>query len=318
MKLVKAAYIVAFVVSALLIVSALLDEIVFLTVAAIPLMAGIGIVRKRVWSAYGYALFQCAGLLAMPLLLLRVGHVDRLLLLEALGSAAFSIALAILFFLAGRRLQAAGCKRGLASLWIALSVLYALPMVFFQAFVIPSGAMENTLLIGDHVLVQCLPKPRPSRGDIIVFRYAVNRRETYVKRVIGVPGDRIRISNKVVYRNGAPLQEPYAIHVTSYLDPYRDNFPSKPNTPLESRGMEMLDNHVVNGEVVVPEKNYFVLGDNRDDSLDSRYQGFVAADDVVGRPFLIYDSQDRPTIDLDGNKSSPPHRTRWKRLFKIL
>ena len=200
---------------------------------------------------------------------------DMPLLLDAVGSAAFAIALALLFFLAGRALQAAGCRRGLAFPWIALSALCVLAPIFVQVFVIPSAAMETTLLVGDHIVVRCLPKPKPSRGDIIVFRYPVNRRENFVKRVIGVPGDRIRISNKAVYRNGAPLQEPYAIHVTPYVDSYRDNFPSTPNTPLESQGMEMLDNHVVNGEVIVPEKNYFVLGDNRDDSLDSRYWGFV-------------------------------------------
>ena len=307
MKLVRAAYIVAFVAAAVMIISAVTDEIVLLPFAAIPLMAGIGIARGRVWSAYGYALFQCAGLLAMPFLLFRSGHPELPLLLEAAGGAAF---------LAGRRLQAAGSKRGLASPWIAVSAVCFLPMVFVQAFVIPSAAMEDTLLVGDHVLVQCLPKPRPSRGDIIAFRYPVNRREDYVKRVIGVPGDRIRISNKVVYRNGKPLQEPYAIHITTYVDPYRDNFPSGANIHLPSEAVEMLDRHVVDGEVIVPEKSYFVLGDNRDDSLDSRYWGFVPADDVLGRPLLIYDSQDRPN-DLDG-KSSRPHRTRWNRLFKIL
>lgn len=316
MKLVKAAYIVAFAAAGLMVVSALTSSVVFLPAAAIPLMAGIGILRGRVWSAYGYALYQFAGLLAISFLLFQNGVSDLPLLLEAVGGAAINVALAVLFLLAGRSLQAAGSKRGLASPWIAISALCALWPVFVGAFVIPSAAMEDTLLVGDRVLVQRMPKTRPSRGDIVVFLYPLNRRETYVKRVIGVPGDRIRISNKVVYRNGAPLAEPYAVHKTSYVDPYRDNFPGEPNAPLERQAMEMLTRHVVDGEVIVPEKSYFVLGDNRDDSLDSRYWGFVAADDVLGKPLLIYDSQDR-LVDLDGNRTGP-HRTRWNRILRIL
>ena len=146
-----------------------------------------------------------------------------------------------------------------------------LPPLFAQAFVIPTGAMEDTLLIGDHVLVRCFPKSYPGRGDIIVFRYPVDRRQIFVKRVIGLAGDHIRIAGKRVYHNGTPLNEPYAVHKTTYEDSYRDNFPSEPNASLQDVGLDMLQKHVVNGEVVVPEGSYFVLGDNRDDSLDSRY-----------------------------------------------
>ncbi len=316
MKLVRAAYIVAFVAAALIVVSAIPNNFIRLPSAAISLMAGIGIVRGRVWSAYGYALYQLAGLLAIPIILFRYGIPNLLFALEFVAGAALAMALAVLFVLAGRSLEAAGSKRGLASPWIAVSALSSLPLIFVGAFVIPSAAMENTLLVGDPVLVRCLPRVTPSRGDIIVFRGAADRNEDFVKRVIGVPGDRIRISNKVVYRNGKPLQEPYAIHVTMYVDSYRDNFPSVTNAPLPSQAVDMLARHVVDGEVVVPEQNYFVLGDNRDDSLDSRYQGFVPAEDVRGRPLLIYDSLDRP-VDLDG-KPTEPVRRRWNRLFKLL
>jgi signal peptidase I len=88
--------------------------------------------------------------------------------------------------------------------------------------------MEDTLLIGDRILVQRFPKPSLTRGDMIVFVYPIDRRQTFVKRVIGVPGDQIRIIDKTVHRNGAALKEPYAVHKTNYVDSYRDNFPSEP------------------------------------------------------------------------------------------
>src|SRR5438270_10204580 len=132
-----------------------------------------------------------------------------------------------------------------------------------QAFVIPTGSMEDTLLIGDHLLVDklayapagnvskyILPYQDPKHGDIIVFRYPVDISQTFVKRVIGVPGDHLRIVNQQVYRNGVKLNEPYVYH-KSYPDSYRDNFPSsEPNLMLMDPARDMLANHVVNGEVV--------------------------------------------------------------------
>lgn len=155
---------------------------------------------------------------------------------------------------------------------------------------IPTGAMEDTLLIGDHILVQRFPRPSVARGDLIVFLYPIDRNQTFVKRVIGVPGDRIKIVEKIVYVNGAELREPYVIHKNPYPDSYRDNLPSEPKGQAADAAREMLNNNVVNGQVVVPQGKYFVLGDNRDNSLDSRYWGFVGNGDVIGKPFLIYDS----------------------------
>ncbi len=106
-------------------------------------------------------------------------------------------------------------------------------------------------------------------------------------RVIGIPGDRIGISDNVVYRNGMALDEPYAVHT---IDKFGDGKP------------------VLNGELVVPEGKYFVLGDNRDHSRDSRDWGFVDSGDLIGKPLLIYDSENQ----------SPDHRIRWNRLFKLL
>ena len=130
--------------------------------------------------------------------------------------------------------------------------------------------MEDTLLVGDSVLVQRWPKPVGVRGDVIVFPHPLDPHEDYVKRIVGVSGDRLRIANKILYRNGAPVIESYAIHKATYVDYYRDNFPSQPNTPLQLPAQDMLASHVVNNEVVVPTGKYFVLGDNRDDSLDKQ------------------------------------------------
>ena len=210
-----------------------------------------------------------------------------------------------------------------------------------QAFVIPTGSMEDTLLIGDHLLVDklayappgpvskyLLPYTPVKRGDIIVFRYPVDIKQTFVKRVIGVPGDRVRVESKTVYLNGIPLKESYKYHKSDYLMSYRDFFPSDPNTPLAETGLAMLEKHVVNKEVVVPENAYFAMGDNRDSSLDSRYWGFVPRENIIGKPFVIYWSYDAPTERLAGATISAEHatdlfknfftKTRWRRTFRLI
>lgn len=210
-----------------------------------------------------------------------------------------------------------------------------------QAFVIPTGSMEDNLLIGDHLLVDklafapagpiskyLLPYTPVKRGDIIVFRYPVDIRQTFVKRVIGVPGDRIRLVNKQVYLNGSPLDEPFKFNKTPYIDSYRDNFPTDPNTRVDDRALVMLEHSVVNGEVVVPPNNYFAMGDNRDSSLDSRYWGFVPRDNIIGKPLIIYWSYDAPTERLVNSGIDAEHfldlarnffrKTRWKRTFQLI
>ena len=174
--------------------------------------------------------------------------------------------------------------------------------------------MEPTLLQGDYILTQNRLWGAPQRDELVVFRNPANAQDIWIKRVAGVPGDRLRIVNKRLYRNGEPVAEPYAVHETSYMDTFRDNFPSKPSVPLQAGGQAMLASDVRNGEVVVPAGQYFVMGDNRDDSLDSRYFGFVPAGDIIGRPRLIYASykvRDQATQRTAFN-------TRWNRLFKVL
>jgi signal peptidase I len=172
-------------------------------------------------------------------------------------------------------------------------LMLATPFALFaryQAFIITTGAMEDTLLIGDHIIVQ--RGTQPKRNDIVAFRYPIDPRQTFIKRIAGVPGDRLKIINKVLSLNGAPQAEPWANHKTDYIDSYRDNFPAEPNVTLDESGVKMLRENVVNGEVLVPEGKYFVLGDNRDNSLDSRYWGFIDAKDIIGMPVLIYASFD--------------------------
>ena len=156
--------------------------------------------------------------------------------------------------------------RGFIAEWTVTIILLLFgTTTLVQAFVIPTGSMEDTLLIGDHLLVDklayspggpvsshILPYRDVKRGDIIVFRYPVDIRQTFVKRVIGVPGDHIKLVDKKLYLNGHPVDEPYVYHKTEYIDRYRDNFPSEPNVHVSEGAMEMLVNHVKNGEVVVP------------------------------------------------------------------
>lgn len=281
----------------------------FLNLIPIPifLVAAAGMLRGRAWSAYGVCLLETAGLAVLLIIRLRDG------LHGFSADAAAGLMLAVFYFFVGRRLAASGAPAGNAVPWIALACAISVPFLFVQAYTIPTGTMENTLLIGDFVLVERWPSVVPKRGNMMVYRYQAKPPEAFIKRVIGVPGDRIRIANKQVFLNGQPLQESYAIHKTDYIDPYRDNFPGRPTVPLEPEALDMLDHHVINGEVVVPKMSYFVLGDNRDNSFDSRFTGFVKGADLMGKPLMIYWSRE---TSPDGKAPRGP--IRWNRVFKLL
>ncbi len=183
-----------------------------------------------------------------------------------------------------------------------------------QAFQIPSPSMENTLLVGDYLLVNKLcygagsvgdylmPYRHVQRGDIVVFHYPVNPAQHFVKRVIGIPGDRIRLINKRVFVNGVPLKEPYAQFSRSANDLFRDNFPRLDVAAGETPDWWVqLGKLVEDGQLIVPQGHYFVMGDNRDDSYDSRYWGFVPQANIIGRPLLIYWS----VKETDSNVTTP-------------
>jgi len=232
--------------------------------------------------------------------------------------------------------------RGTIAEWtVTILLLLFGTTTLVQAFVIPTGSMEDTLLIGDHLLVDkltyapsgaiskyLLPYSDVRRGDIIVFRYPIDIRQTFVKRVVGVPGDRLKVIRKQLYLNGVELKEPYKFHKTEYFDSYRDNFPSEPNVRLYEPAQVMLEKNVENGEVVVPPGNYFAMGDNRDSSLDSRYWGFVPRENIIGKPLVIYWSYDAPTDRLASPDIGLDHildlaqnfftKTRWRRTFMLI
>jgi signal peptidase I len=211
-----------------------------------------------------------------------------------------------------------------------------------QAFIVPTPSMDTTVRVGDHLLVDkltyapggpilkhLLPYEEPKRGDIIVFRYPSDISQNYVKRVIGVPGDRIHLVNKTVYLNGHPLTEPYVQHIFPNIQQYRDNFPNSsptPEEPVQERAMQMIAQHVMDGDLVVPPDSFFAMGDNRDNSLDSRYWGFVPRENIIGKPLFIFWSYDADTADLVDFTAN--HfvdlaknffaKTRWERTLKLV
>jgi signal peptidase I len=214
-----------------------------------------------------------------------------------------------------------------------------------QAFQIPSESMENTLLIGDYLLVNKLryggstvgdllvPYQKIRRGDIVVFHYPVNPAQHFVKRVIGVPGDHVRLVNRQVWVNGLPLKEPYARHTALSHDVYRDDFPQVDYIVQgeEGRWFEELKKDVQHGELIVPSGQYFVMGDNRDESLDSRYWGFVPRKNIIGSPLIIYWSVNSNESDYNaagGAGDKVMHFTyalthlfkitRWDRTFRLV
>jgi signal peptidase I len=213
-----------------------------------------------------------------------------------------------------------------------------------QAFKIPSQSMEPTLLVGDHLLVnkfifegrgawydRLLPYREIRRGDIIVFKFPYGDHPHYVKRVIGLPGDRIKIVNQRVYVNDVPLNEPYVVHDPNGLDPFGEHFPPGDRDflygSLQAEWADEIPKHIRDGELVVPPRHYFAMGDNRDHSWDSRYWGFVDRDAIMGRPVIVYWSVVARSDDYDdrglfGTLQSIarmlihlPSRTRWDRMF---
>jgi signal peptidase I len=230
---------------------------------------------------------------------------------------------------------------------VAGTVAIAIFVVTFlaQAFTIPSESMEKTLLTGDYLLVdklcygsggilnRLLPYRKIRRGDIIVFHYPVNPAQDFVKRVVAVPGDRLRLVNKRVFVNGILLNEPYVQYITNVRNPYRDDFPrtEAPDYGVDATWWKEMPRLVEDHQLIVPEGHYFVLGDNRDDSQDSRYWGFVPRENIIGSPMLIYWSSNSLNDDLSGSPT-PSDRlyhlayavthgfqiVRWGRTFRLV
>lgn len=199
--------------------------------------------------------------------------------------------------------QKAKLREWAESILIAIVLALFIRSFIVQAFKIPSGSMIPTLLVGDHILVckfiygikipfinkTIVEFKDPQREDVIVFIYPVDRSKDFIKRVIGLPGDKIEIRNKKVFINDKPYPDPHAYFTDERIYPGdvfpRDNF----------------------GPVIVPPHKYFVLGDNRDSSHDSRFWGFVDRDDILGKAFIIYWSWEKPFYNI-----------RWSRIGKII
>lgn len=227
---------------------------------------------------------------------------------------------------------------------LAITVILALFGTTFivQAFKIPTPSMEDNLLVGDHLLVnkfaygapgafvdRILPLRDIQHGDIIVFKYPRDLTKHYVKRAIGLPGDRIRIRDEQVFVNGQPLAEPY-----KRMEPGRggrmDFPPIDGSRSYEEGGIMWYPTFLDGNEIVVPPNFYFAMGDNRDNSLDSRYWGFVPREYIVGKALVIYWSYEsepdayrqteardrvRQVYDLVTNFF---RKTRWSRTLKII
>ena len=229
---------------------------------------------------------------------------------------------------------------------LLVTVVLALFLTTFivQAFKIPSSSMEDTLLVGDHLLVNkfvfgdegkagggLLPYREVRRGDIIVFKYPYPPYQHFVKRVIGLPGDRLKIVSREVYINGERLGEPYKIHRSPpLLGRFQDNFPVQGDYfsyASEPGWAEQVARLTEGDELVIPPGKYFAMGDNRDNSRDSRYWGFVDRENIIGRPLLIYWSFDGARRHT-GGRNNPSSawdnltrffsRTRWSRLLHFV
>jgi signal peptidase I len=214
---------------------------------------------------------------------------------------------------------------------VALTIALFVITFIVQAFRIPSGSMEDTLLVGDYLLVDktrfgpaglwqsILPYRPIHRGDIIVFHYPEDTAQHFVKRVIGLPGDRIRMWHGHVSIDGHALSEPYAVFKETVSDPFRDNFPGGDwrDESVSRSWAAQMRTLVRDGELTVPRDCYFALGDNRDQSLDSRYWGFVPRQNITGRPLLIYFSHVEADPDADDDDAPVASSPANDKLFTL-
>jgi len=197
-----------------------------------------------------------------------------------------------------RKKKKSGLRENIEAILVAIVLALFIRTFVIQAFKIPSGSMKETLLIGDHILVNkfiygvkvpflqttIIPIKNPKHGDVVVFKFPEDPSKDFIKRVIGVAGDVVQVRDKQVYVNGKLLNHDFGIHTDSYIFPAsvqpRDNF----------------------GPVIVPPHSLFVMGDNRDQSYDSRFWGFVDLKAVKGKALMIYWSWDKDNFGVRWNR----------------
>lgn len=223
-----------------------------------------------------------------------------------------------------------GGERLLRSAWewgrsvlVALALFLVVRSMGLEAFKIPTGSMEGTLLVGDFLLVNKavygaripgtdiqLPGFRePRRGDVVVFHPPHEPGKNYVKRLVGIPGDTVEMRDKILYLNGDPQDEPYARHIDVRGDAVHPDMEWQAGHLVASPS-RYAPSRDTWGPIVIPDASYFVLGDNRDNSEDSRYWGFVSRDQIRGRPWVVYYSTDPSKAEPAG----PFRHVRWSRL----
>ena len=230
--------------------------------------------------------------------------------------------------------EASACppSRGLRdwtrSIAIALVLFVVVRTFLVEAFKIPTSSMENTLLVGDFLLVNKAvygtripgtdlmipPMKEPERGDVVVFHPPHEPEKNYVKRVVGVPNDTLEMRDKQLYRNGEPVFEPYARHQDGRGDTVHPAMRWQSGFLLASTPPRYHPTRDNWGPLVVPQERYFVLGDNRDNSEDSRYWGFVSRDEIRGEPWLVYYS----FIPSAATPLPWMRRVRWARLGTVI
>ena len=226
------------------------------------------------------------------------------------------------------------------------TIIVALFVLTFiaQPMVIPSPSMERTLLVGDFLLMnrsvlapsgiwhKILPYNYVERGEIVTFHSPFSPKDYLIKRVIGLPGDHLRIDHGQVFINGHMLEEPYATFEPIAGNPYLDHFPTQvySDPKVRPNWWKIMQQSSQNGELIIPANSYFMMGDNRNNSLDSRYWGFVDRSQIVARPLVIYFSLNRPTpyevqqasddrLGHDGEVTAKlKGLARWKRIFHVV
>ena len=243
---------------------------------------------------------------------------------------------------AGPVVQKSTAREYLESLVVTVILALFGTTFLVQAFKIPASSMEDSLLIGDHLMVDkvsygpegiwgwMLPYKEIRRDQIIVFRYPRDPGTYFVKRIVGIPGDRLRLEDKQVVRNGIHLEEPHAVHKSRNYEEFRDNFPNFDSGGGFPDWMLAVPDFTAGEDIVVPDGVYFVMGDNRDLSSDSRYWGFVPRENIVGNPLILYWSFESSSEEYreTGLASSIgrlfdvlihfPQKTRWRRMFRLV
>jgi signal peptidase I len=237
-----------------------------------------------------------------------------------------------------------GVPEAVSSLLRTITVALFVLTFIAQPMVIPSESMEHTLLVGDFLLMnrsamapagiwrRIMPYAGVQRGEIVTFHSPVNAREYLVKRVIGLPGDHLRINGKQVTINGQALNEPYATYDPVADNSYLEQFPAKvySDPGVEPGWWKQMQQLTRDGELVIPQGDYFMMGDNRNHSRDSRYWGFVSRNQIIAQPLVIYFSLSRPSPsdmqqasdDRLGHESDISAYfkgfARWKRIFHVV